>query len=371
MWASASITDVSEEVSSVITDAAIGRRCWSDLCKLFTQAFPGSYAALLNQNFVRPEVNFAVSDGLEEEHINSFLGHYSLVNPWQRFWQHASNGAILVAERDDPARQYRGSEFYEDWMKAVGDFDAAVGLRLQVEDDQIIYLPVHFSEKLSPAYEPRLEAVMRNTRRSLTNALQLASYVQDTAQKVSAEAALAGLDHHIVFVVDENLKLHEANQRAVDAFSCRFPVTCRNGMIRFAVPSVTSQVLQRLRSKQRDLVGKLLMTAGVDKWVVGLNSLPRLCPEGPILSRPQFLIQIHKLSSSLERIDEDLLVAGFGLTPSELRLCRALAAGVLLADAAPLVQISYENARQKLKSIFKKLSVSSQADLKMVLRSMV
>lgn len=369
MWASACVTDVSEEVSSVIHDAVIGRRCWSDLCQVFTQAFPGSYAALLNQDFVRPEVNFAVSDGLGEEHINSFLDYYSLVNPWRRFWQHAENGAILVPERDDPARQYQGTEFYNDWMRAVGDFDAAVGLRLQVEDDQIIYLPVHFSDKRSAAYEPKLEAVMHNTRSSLANALQLASYVQDTAQKGCAQSALTGLDHQIAFVIDENLKLQEANQRAVEAFSLRSPLACRNGTVRFALPSFTSQVSKHLRNRQRDLLGKLLMTAGADQWVVALNSLPAPTKAGLIRSRPQFLVQIHKLSSSIERIDENLLLSAFGLTPSELRLCRALAAGLLLADAASLVQISYENARQKLKSIFKKLNVSSQADLKLLLRS--
>lgn len=363
-----SIAKISEEISSVVNEAALGRRCWSDLCSTFTSAFPGSYAALLNQSFVKPEVSFAVSDGLEERHISSFLSHYAHVNPWRRFWQHAHNGAILVAERDDPARQFQGSEFYEEWMKAVGDYDAAVGLRLQVEDDQIVYLPVHFSTKLSEVYEPSLEEVMRNARRSLNNALQIACYMRDQGERIAAASALTSLNNVIAFVVDRRLRLKEANQRALDAFQRGCPVSCRQGTVRFARPSTNAMLASSLAMAPRDYAQKVLMAGDFERWIISVNQLPLPSSYELVQGHDYFLVQVHALDAASDPPSSRLLVEAFGLSPSEIRLSQSLASGLMLADAAALNGISYENARQKLKTIFRKTGVASQSELRALLR---
>ncbi|KEQ04793.1 hypothetical protein GV67_21700 [Pseudorhizobium pelagicum] len=213
-----------------------------------------------------------------------------------------------------------------------------------------------------------MELVMLETRRSLINSLQIASYVRDTADTGAAKSALTAVVRATAFVTDQDLRPLEANQAAVDAFRSGRPVSCRQGTVRFAQSSFTTRVLHLLRTSPADLAGKLLMRLGDEQWVVSVNQLPRTDGSGLIRGRRQFLIQIHKLAIESEDLDDGLLVSAYGLTPSEVRLCRALAAGAMLPDAAVLVQISYENARQKLKSIFRKVGVSSQADLKSLLR---
>jgi DNA-binding CsgD family transcriptional regulator len=370
MKSSHELSQVCEDIASVATEALAGLRDWSNLCSIFTDVFPGSYAALLSQNFVRPDVGFVVSDGLEERHLHSFIHHYSYVNPWRSFWQHASNGAILVAQRDDPARRYHGSVFYEEWMKAVGDYDAAVGLRLQVHDEEVIYLPVHFPEKLSIAYELPLEKVMQSTRRSLANALQIASYFADASRSSIAKAALSSLKSRIAFVVDDRMKLFDANDQALAAFRSGFPVGCRQNVVRFADQAATVAVASTLRNGPRDLSSKHLIVAGEERWVISVNQLPSVLSNQLIRGRSQFLIQVHRIGIQLDNFGDDLLLHAYGLTPSELRLCKALAAGLMLVDAAALSQISYENARQKLKSIFRKVGVSNQADLRALFYSL-
>ncbi|MBO0145097.1 hypothetical protein JZX87_28595 [Agrobacterium sp. Ap1] len=302
--------------------------------------------------------------------MHSFVHHYSYVNPWRNFWQHASNGAILVAQRDDPAGRYHGSVFYEEWMKAVGDFDAAVGLRLQVHDEEVIYLPVHFPERMSFAYELPLEAVMQSTRRSLANALQIASYFSNSSRSSIAKAALSSLQSRIAFVVDDRMKLVDANDRALTAFRSGFPVGCRQDVVRFADRATTTAVVGALRNGPRDLTSKHLMMAGEERWVISVNQLPSAFSNQLISGRSQFLIQVHRIGIRLDTFEGDLLLRAYGLTASELRLCKALASGLMLADAASLSQISYENARQKLKSLFRKVGVSNQADLRALLYSL-
>ncbi|MGV2069039.1 helix-turn-helix transcriptional regulator [Agrobacterium sp. 22-226-1] len=363
------LSQICEDISSLVTEASTGLRSWSDLCSTFTDAFPGSYAALLRQNFVRPDVGFVVSDGLEDRHLHSFINHYSYVNPWRRFWQYASNGAILVAQRDDPAARYHGSVFYEEWMKSVGDFDAAVGLRLQVHDEEIIYLPVHFPDKLSSAYELSLETVMLSTRRSLTNALQIASYFASSCRSSIAKATLSCLESRIAFVVDDRMKLIDANKRALTAFGRGSPVVCNQDVVRFAQRSATIAVVSAVRTGARDLALKRLMMVGEEHWVITINQLSPVFTNQLMDVRRHFLVQIHKIGIDLDNFEGDLLAQAYGLTRSEVRLCKALATGAMLVDAAAISHISYENARQKLKSIFKKVGVSSQADLRVLICS--
>lgn len=362
--------DISEEISSRISAAAIGRGEWSDVCSGFTSAFPGSFAALLNQNFVRPEVSFAKVDGLEEQHLHSFITHYSYVNPWRRFWEFAANGAICVSERDDPASKYKTSTFYNEWMRGIGDYDASIGLRLQVNDDYIIYMPVHFSDRLSDAYESTLEAVLANTRRSLANAIQIASYLRDTSDYSAARSALVGRGNATAFVVDRRLRLKDANHRALDAFARAWPVANRQGSVRFVQPEISNWIGKLLHESPPDLTRKKVMNISDERWLISVNQLPGTMFSQLVRGQDQFLVQLTNLGSSRSCYDGDLLAETYKITPAEIRLCRALSAGIMLNEAARCCGISYENARQKLKSIYRKTGVSNQSDLKLLLMSL-
>ena len=59
----------------------------------------------------------------------------------------------------------------------------------------------------------------------------------------------------------------------------------------------------------------------------------------------------------------DLLRCHFGLTPAEARLALHLVAGETLRSAEVKLNISYETARSRLKSIFDKTKTHRQAEL--------
>ena len=63
----------------------------------------------------------------------------------------------------------------------------------------------------------------------------------------------------------------------------------------------------------------------------------------------------------------DLLRCHFGLTPAEARLALQLVAGETLRSAGVKLGISYETARTHLKNIFSKTGTRRQAELVVVL----
>ena len=63
----------------------------------------------------------------------------------------------------------------------------------------------------------------------------------------------------------------------------------------------------------------------------------------------------------------DLLQCHFGLTPAEARLALHLVAGETLRSAEVKLNVSYETARSRLKSIFDKTKTHRQAELAIVI----
>ena len=110
------------------------------------------------------------------------------------------------------------------------------------------------------------------------------------------------------------------------------------------------------------------MTGDNERWIISVNQLPLPLSYDLIQSHQYFLIQVHALDAAGEPPSSQLLVEAFGLSPSEIRLSQSLASGLMLADAAALNGISYENARQKLKVIFRKTRVASQSELRALYR---
>ena len=58
-----------------------------------------------------------------------------------------------------------------------------------------------------------------------------------------------------------------------------------------------------------------------------------------------------------------------GLTPAEAKVCMQLLAGNNLKRCATTLDISYETVRSHIKSVYRKLSVHTQAELLNILRA--
>jgi len=68
-----------------------------------------------------------------------------------------------------------------------------------------------------------------------------------------------------------------------------------------------------------------------------------------------------------ELVADAILRSSFGLSRAEARLANYLLTGRKLPVVAQDLGVSYENARNQLKSIFAKMNVSSQSELLVIL----
>lgn len=235
---------IASELSDAIRRAAWGQSAWEDVCKVVTRSYPGSYAALLNQNVRTPGFGFFVSDGIEEEDFHSFLNYYSRQNPWEDFWTKSPSGSIIVSERDDPASLYYDSEFYNDWMKKVGDYDAAVGLRIHSGLEELVYFPIHYSPRFSETYDRELEYVMKTVRPVFDEAISIKQRIRSLGEYQTALAALIDREDAIAFVIDDAMRLKNANAAAVAEFEHGKMLRCQHNRVRFQDSAFNERFLQ-------------------------------------------------------------------------------------------------------------------------------
>ena len=361
---------ISQDLSAVVRSAAWGEVEWVEVCRFLTRAFPGSYSAILNQSLDRPEFGFSAYDGIEDTHIRSFFDYYAFLNPWENFWKNARNGAIIVAERDQPASIFRNSEFYVDWMQRVGRYDAAVGMRVGLDRRELIYMPTHYDTRYADRYDGELEFVMKRLRPVLLEAVRMKVQLRDVGESQNAVAALVSRDEDICFVVDQNCHVMEANGLATVEFERNAGLRLRGARVCLASSKADTKLRDacRLLALAPDKPAKLFaMPWGDGQAVVRVTRLPAIAVGGLILGRPQFLVQISAERQAMGP-DEGLLREAYDLTAREAKLCAFLGKGEPLQDACALAGISYENGRQRLKVIFQKTSVHSQTDLRDLLR---
>jgi len=364
------LDEMAGTIAREIDAAAMDQSPWVEICKRLVGYFPGSYATILNQNFIKPEFNFQAVDNLEADHLHSYLRHYAFINPWNTFWKFAPSGSIIVSQRDYPASQFRNGEFYTDWMAKTGDFEAGTGLKLQIDKAETIYLPVHYGLNLSNDYDRELEFLLAKIRPALENALQFKRALRQMGETASARAAIVGSASRIALVVDHDGYLKEANPLAAAAFSKGSFISCRGSEVRFLDSKLSEQVKEvcrRLGADRAYLAPKLTSSTEGHLWLVTFLRLPEIFVSGLVASRTLILIQITDVYHPIVHPDMQLISDTFNLTRTEGSLCLALSVGMSLADAATENRISYENARQRLKNIFQKTETRSQAELRVLL----
>lgn len=358
------------EISDEIRSAAWGKSTWADVCGKITNLYPGTYCALLNEHRDRPEFGFAVSSGIDKALVDEFVNYYAFVNPWNRFWSGSPSGALLVTERDDPASLYNGTEFYEDWMTRVGDFDAAVGMLVRNSSTEKVYFPVHYSKRYSDVYDCELEFLFSRLKPVLLEAVRIKAQVREVAETQAALVAVINRDREVAFVVDEVARLQNANASAIHEFERGTLLSERNSCVEFASSSVNFRfraTCKALIANRRDAGGKFVVRHRDRRAIVCVSRLPDVILEGPLVSRPQFLVQITEPDLLALEPSLVLLADMYDLTVKEASLCLHLAAGSTLQDACAQAGISYENGRQRLKVIFEKTGVHTQADLRLIL----
>jgi DNA-binding CsgD family transcriptional regulator len=363
------IRSMGYEIGEIIDAASFGAASWDDVARAFTQAFPGSFAAIINTDMQNDRTNFVAADNIEPTFLASYGKYYADRNPWNRFWEGMPSGGVLISEEMAPARSFVDTEFYADWMAPQKHFDAGAGLKLPGTSQDLIYISIHFDLARHESYGNALAALYERMRGPLKRAVRLSRQIAQAQAKAAGAGALVGrFDRHAI-VVDGSMTIHDANEQALDAFQIDGFLRSRRGHLMFADQDASALVRSSVRKLARNLPierDEFLLPYGQQLWLVQLATV-RVSDMQSLTSlatpQPQVLILARDLSANDTVPKIQLFAQHFRLTPAEMRFCERLAAGDSVDEAGERLSITRNTARERLKAIFAKVGVNRQAEL--------
>jgi DNA-binding CsgD family transcriptional regulator len=361
------VSFIANEVSEAIEQASYGRVPWTVAADLFSSAFPGGFAALINQDFIHDSINFMEWVGLDQRAAATYVEHFAYINPWADIWTEMQSGSVFVAERHRPAKTFVNTEFYNDWLAPQGDVVGGVGLKVDASPTDVIYFPMHYPSRLAEVYDHPAAMVSRRLVGVIERAIQTSRDLM--AEKEDAVSRSAIVDRGWpAIVVDSSMRLRSANRQAESLLAAGQIVRCAGGRISFENPVLGQEVDAGVRKLSYSAVSQTYRYGFHDEQgpvFVSLSRLPttRSFVKTLVTERAQILIRIKRPLNRPERTNLSGFGEVFGLTPSEVALCAALDDGLNLQDAAVELGLTYETVRQRTKIVFQKTGVRSQSAL--------
>ncbi len=372
------VSVISQNLAAAIDAATFGEGSWDQVPALLSEAFPGSWGGLANMNFPESRLNFLSLQNMEPAFVTAYAEHFAHINPWNSYWGSLKGTMIGASEEVCPASTFINTEFYNDWLLPQGRAVAAAGMKVVGESDEAVNLLLHYPLSRSGIYDRAAVEILTNVRGNFERSIGLARLLRSDVETAVAKAALVERSRCAAFVVGGNRRVRDANLLAERLFVSGQCVTVRHGRCHLADATADSRfaaALDLLSQGKPTTVSRIGFRTAAGAWQVSLAALPIAQPPAGsrlILLPPErlILVQILELGSKgLSAGDLAPLAPAFGLTPSEIALCRRLLLGESVVDAAEQLGITQETVRTRLKTIFQKTGTSRQAELILLLAS--
>lgn len=369
------VSVISRNVAAAIDAATFGEGSWDRVPAILSEAFPGSWGGLANMNFPESRLNFLSLQNMEPAFVTAYAEHFAYINPWNAYWRSLKGTTIGASEEVCPARAFTNTEFYNDWLLPQGGAIAASGMKIVGESDEVANLLLHYPLSKSGRYDRAAVAVLSNVRGNFERSINLARLLRSDVETAVAKAALVERSRYAAFVVAGDRRIRDTNALAERLFVSGQCAIIRHGRCHLADASADARfaaALALLSQGKPTSASRIGFRTASGAWQVSVAALPIAQPVGGrlILLPPErlILVQIVELGSKgLDGGDLAPLAPAFGLTPSEIALCRRLLSGASVGDAAEQLGITQETVRTRLKMIFQKTGTSRQAELMLLL----
>jgi DNA-binding CsgD family transcriptional regulator/PAS domain-containing protein len=353
-----------------IYTAAADPSAWNDFLSSLARAGGGSCSAITYHSKCVGQHMLAAQHGVPPSVQQDYLTHYGALDVWYKSalrvahvgW--VGDGRALVSEHD-----LSRSEFYNDHLRTNEDLFHFCGAVLQMDGAAIGSLGLLRTRRAGPFNRNHIR-LMRILLPHAQRAVQLHSHFLRLRDRCDMlETALERVTTGVVFV-DAAGSVLFAN-RTANALLCRSDglISGRDGL-RSANVSETTRLQRMIRGAANTGSGNGLSSGGV---VQISRAFPRLPLTLLIAPAPRVVPGLHPyhpaaaifITDPDQRAvpDGEIFRRVYGLTRAECELACHLADGATLHTAAEQRHVTISTARSQLKSIFRKLNVSTQSQL--------
>lgn len=367
------------ELTALVLETGTNPSLWGDLLPAFSKAFPGLKSSI-HLEVPGTAQRIAYVDGHERAAVEAYAAHYGALNPWNPFWAKAAPFQARVSDTIAPARLYENTEFYQDWMKRVREYDSAVGMKIITDTEGFGAISLHYGPRLAERYNRDLGAVMQALAGPIRNAIALnRKLLAAPPVPATLDSLLEAFDEP-TFLLDGIGRIKLQNDAATGlARAAGLLRQDRDGRLEFqdrAAAQRLGQALAAMRSFELPSGAKapppfaLRSPDGVVEAFVKVLVVPASGPSAPpggLLFPPTRFALLTIYPRTRRPGSVASLQSAFGLTVAEARLASRLQQGESLTEIADALGLSRETLRRHLKNVFAKTNTNRQAELVLLL----
>lgn len=355
---------IAEEFCQRLLNSSQTNPDWQLALDQLAKTFPGSFATLLMHRFDECRAVSVTSGEISPQAMEAYESHYSGVNPWISIWDNLPSGSVRISELHSPARMLKGTEFYEDWIKPLGNGEGAVGMKLEDTDEFLIHLPIHFRLESAGTYNEALARIFESIKSTVLMAAKAEKLAAARWVSGSIETVLA-IEPKATFILDSHSNVVAWNNAATGLID-RSIACIQNRRLAINQPKVDQWVRKaisdasvRLRNAER----RKVILLGRKRFLLEIFLLPESSGLWIYNHDRYTALQFTEFADSLGTYDASLISQEFGLTPSEKKLVEQLAVGRSLQSAANVLGVTIHTARSTLKIVFEKTNTHRQGEL--------
>jgi DNA-binding CsgD family transcriptional regulator len=296
--------------------------------------------------------------GMPEDGVTRYAEHFHRVCPRLPWGRRDPVGTALFDYRFVDESQMRRLEFYEDFL-IPGGFRYMVGGVVANHGNRFGIVAAHRAPTAGHADDATI-AVVERLLPHLARALEIQRRLQ------VAEATAATLSEALDLVTVGVVALSQGGRPLFVNDEARRVCNGNSGLV-LSPDAITA----RRPSDAKELGAIQQLGGGMCIDAFGARPLSLVAARLPQRPGPWSLEAPNRAASLLFIKDtttsplvlEEVLVSAYGLTPAEVHMAQAMAAGRSLADHAEQRGVSLNTVRTQLKRLRAKLGVRSQADL--------
>lgn len=368
------------ELKSVIVEAGTNPPLWEALLPTFAKSFPGLKSTIHFEDPVGSPHRTAFVEGIDHAAVETYGAHFGALNPWNPFWATAAPFHAHVSDDVAPAEAYSDTEFYNDWLRPLGEASSAVGMKILTEGPGFGAISLHFGPRLAGSYNRSLAHVVQEIAGDMRNALALNRRMLRSAPlPASLEVVIEAIDEP-AFLLDLSGRLRLQNALA-EAMVRRQALARldQGGRLELADQDAGRKLTETLGKAAHPGIRGAGTTPAI--WVLRSGSgdvegfvkvLMLSVSEGALRGSAYMfppsrfaLVTVYPRTRQAAGIGS--LQGAFGLTAAESRLAMRLRSGESLSEIADASGVSRQTVRQHLKSIFLKTGTNRQAELVLLL----
>ena len=346
-----------------IYDAALDSRRWPKFIESLSEVFHCVGGALLQRDRHSAEMGFIEFGGLDAGTRDAYQQYYCARSVWMPAALAGSSEFAIGHELAPDKHSFERSEFYNDWLRPQGVYDAIGGV-IQRSSGSLTVVTVLRAERAGLVTEAEKQVFARllpHVRRAIDIHRRLYGV------RLQRDGALQALDalHIGMVLTDRAGRPIFANRVAEEILSRGDGLALVRGQLCAARPQDTRKLSALIQGAARTSRGLGEEPGGILSLPTGAGTaitvLVSPCPRLGMLE-PAALVFLGTPPGSL-RLEGHSVAQRYGLTRAEAKLLQALVDGGRLTDYADRAGITLNTAKTHLKQIFAKTGSRRQADL--------